>query len=879
MRKHIATLSDNTDAIRIPIMNLSDANEAIEAERVCRTCTKDRDHCWTLTHEDIMALLRVGEEPQTHGCHPSRTHSRYKLVNNGTIVDIDFRDPEKLMPTEALVSSCGWEQTDRCTRCAHFQAHTVQVWREAYENGPLRPRNMVVGGFCGLPADAKCQPKPIVGRKLDPSCANCKFLYGTHSWHYSEDFNRTVGDIELDPWVRKHAILAAYGHLDADEAKKIGIDYGSFEPRGKASIGLAIFLARLHTHKRLGNSGITHRRARVVDIVWQKPADGVVMNGVDECALLAAEYVVQFDVTDSRMYRIDARRDDVLVTMLSAGRGHQAMITFYGEPVLREFNLHWAERRPVTDWSHLGDINKADIFAPRPDYPERWWSRCVDCKKTPGRACYFHAKNIERKYKSLTNIFDYEIEIVDPAGSDRPSRHMADEFKLVYVRDANGIASDITTLTGDAPNALTWQLNERNLHQLALEAWSRNNLSLWQVFWRVNARMPAPPKTAKVQFMQPGLGKEITEVEPMKYYCAINRHYPDVHDTTFNKIYPGRGIDLRLMLGDRFGMERGSVEYSDSWTRKDDEGEWLRAHSQEERISEEIDTTMNYEKLRRNEVAHVKRHVEDSEIEWRTVRLDLDNKPVDNPNYWSDEYDPEYDQREFVEWLDEYDEESGTSNRMAKFGYSIFKGPDEGMYANERDDEIDRPVEFMCITCDARYAIESMGMYETICTRLVGSKDHNGVPKLCRGRLVLRTHVQEEETTRQNVRNRAAPDMPARRRTGREGAVLADSRFFQERNRLARITCPWWELKGSSDLDPTNMSHLGYDVVSLRSEWQGHTTTTKGDSASRDGYAYFAYSTELETRRYRMYQVGEHMWNRGDFYAAAAMINYIMKMW
>lgn len=885
MRKLIATINHDLDPI--PSAHLGDLNAPADPEQICRTCEHQGDRLWQMPYNRQIELIVAGDDLTDHHCKPDNCTFSYRLHSNGEVEEVLPYVATGPAKTEAYVASCGWQSLNKCTTCKNFVRHTVSVWRELWENGPLRSRQAVVGGYCKIGPegiDHHGVTKHCVyeqrGRDLEPSCFNCKYRFSTNSWHYIDDFNRTVGDIGLDPYLRKQAILAAYGHLSPSEAASIGIPT-DFEASGRSAIGLAMYHVQHHNHGSWKGS-YSYFHARIHSIEWVRPEKDTV-SGLDQPDLVSQHlmpetYVVEFigNTEHNRRVRIDARRDDIDVTTYWYTTELRAIVRVYGVEAHREFKLTPDFARKPENVEHLREENFATPVSVSDAHQDRIHPKCGDCARHKGkRACYFHAMGITRKYNSLDPT-DYEVEINHPEVNDTPARTLRPEWVLRYELDARGRASAIVCDNGEITTA-HWQLNRHNLSRLAHEARMRGNSTLHEVFTALSAQFRLP-RMARGKVVQPGFGRELTALEPMKEYCAINVHFPDTMGITAygDVICPGRGIDFRRMLGDRFGMERGSVEYSESWTRKEDEAEWLRAHSIEERVSEEIDTTLNHMLLQqeRAEEQGVEIPEPTEPAEWHTTVLDIDGKPVNDPRFWSDTYSVSHDTENFTEYLDEWDENLQCTPRYALYGYSMFR---DEVAVVDRDPNSERDVEWVCVNCEATYPLESMGMYDLTCKQHVGSKDHTGKPKLCNGQLVRRVNRNEVEGTR--VRG-VAKSMPKRRRTGREGAVLADSTFFQQRNRLSRMGCPWWELRGCSDLSPTTMGSLGYDVMAMREQWQNVESafSNRQSSARSDDYAYFAYSANFDTRQYNMYLVGESMFKQGRYYDALRMLDYVIHM-
>lgn len=769
----------------IKMIPVVDANAMHDPTQVCRTCTYSGNRLWNVTNSDIIKAKNSGTPLSKLGCEPTKSAIHQRVLASREIIDIDDAHPFKSfftengehIPTVGMVDSCGWSPSKKCLGCARFNAITIFVRKPAYPGAlTMKPMPVTVGGYCSIPAKGimvagrrtTCAPIPK-GRDIDPSCLNCRFRFGTYGNTILDDYSRSVVNTDLDPYEMWQARIE--GRQSPDNG------------------GIGGAINRWRQEKLSGHRGIlstwpikiTKRYTRMVTKV--NPRTG-------ERHEVEQTYAYDFTFRGIAKEHHIAADDPIEDVHLKDGSDLGTLVTLgYG---FRNYNLE-----PGSKYYKLFAPQDFDRVEGVSDYRGEPGTRvfcqdverkCRMCDHVRNKPCYFHAKN------PIFNAADKTYTFANPENVDLTPT--VAKIDVRFTRNSEG-GYDVTTKNGQTPSASDFFVFfYSHVDRLVLGHHDAKIEALYKTFssFKSALRRSSVPTIRQSQY-----GSN-TGIEPYKQYCAINNHFPYM------------GLDFREVMGDRFGMERGSLEYSESLTRRMSEDEYIRVWNPAERLSEEEDTNLNTVLL--TPIRPMKEQARKAP-EGETITTYLDMFGQVSEHGLSDK-----ERAEYVQWLDNPVDGSvgGTSNREAVYAYTLYRGMRQNqeelfsLREIEKKDDNDRPTEYVCVKCHSVYAIEEINTFDLSCTKSYGKGR-----KVCGGVLRFYEHQREENVagTRIGTHN----TMPYRRRASTDGAVLADSQSFQEQTRLLRMGCPWWQLNNSSDLWPTTMRTLGYPEKRMQQDW------------------------------------------------------------
>lgn len=412
--------------------------------------------------------------------------------------------------------------------------------------------------------------------------------------------------------------------------------------------------------------------------------------------------------------------------------------------------------------------------------------------------------------------------------------------------------------------AQSWlRANERALARIQQLKSERDQIIADITSAKVAVVKSLPTKARATVPVDVGWGRSLS-VEPFKHYCALNMerviHSSRVGDDgTIHSVMTHipsdlRGINFREVMGDSFGLMRGTqwdmksdprgprgnlrfsfhgsmyTSQTEKWADHMAMEERIRGTNPLERIQEEslINEAMIYNN------AEMRINVPEP-TEWRVIKLDMGvtESETDDSYSWSplgksiDDwavYTPEADRALYREWLDQQvevvmhtaevdvdelitrdDLRTMWTNRWRVHGYENYRGHarrskgEEAVvfsfdHHRQTTDELrSKAVQaFVCNLCDAQFTHEQI--------------DSNLNCPHCEVPLVWVETANEDNVS---VSLSQLPNIPKGRRVGIGFAVAADSPRYQNDTRLTRLCCEWWTLRGSAaKVRPTRLSDI-----------------------------------------------------------------------
>lgn len=831
--------------------------------QVCRTCRHNTNRLFDVSLAELGEAKRQGIDPATLACQPVEFRGMSKILADGNMLKADedahaialrrintdagMTEQTYLRPqrsTVALVESCGQDLLDICRGCARLVRDTVRVPGGVGANGRVWTKEVVIGGYCSIPAEGIevngkvvfCDPKPRRFAVIaDQSCYTCGNLmtFG-NNWQLDHG---TVMQVDLTPYQMHRATQGvepderglAIWKARHDLGKALAPMTPASPARSLAPIGVLRFWPATVIDTRIGIriktvSVPAEQRSRLVDELGSR-----VINAMVQIRRRKVIEAFQVRFSSGITAWLTASESDPRLGVVHRLADPTRVAVELLSPYHRRYALMEPTRRSVRNYQSVGSIPllpgwvefirsrvEVDRYGsqftitetvryPRPVETlshSNEWPDCGDCHPVTG-PCYYHAKapRLVETEDGTDIVFRRPPGMVLSQAQDHDSR-------ILTVTDGQ-----VLDALGSPPHLAVFRQRWAELLRRAKTA--EDAAVIRRQFHAAERSLPM----GRPQWLMLNWGR-LLNVEPWKPYCSANLDNPNI------------GIDLREAMGDYFGDPRSAQHTNPvhpsshrvgeayfSWAKHDALLDWQRVTNPGERVQEEM--AENLWRLRRGQEGADERNTEPWVIdeqdyieiydtlnsleggsgtgitvaEWRAMNPADPDRPF--PEFWlAPGYTPkDRSAQSFEAWWNgteevPYELENGTwvtrelSRRWLIGGYEFFKG-------KNRPTGEDRP-EAMTMRYDPDRAGDAdaelkalAGYYCSVCGEYYSPDDIDLSNPHCRREAAFR--IGEHWTT-------IDPGTPPTRFAN--GAPNPDAAYFRaEEIRLCGAPLQWFEAR------------------------------------------------------------------------------------